>query len=73
LVADPLWLRKLNGKKIGMMPSSVNTKNSQINGIFIREGRKLIALIDVRGRDAVFDLQGLGQEKWLHLPQTMFI
>jgi hypothetical protein len=56
-----------------MMPSSVNTRNSLINGIFNREERKLIALVDIRGRDAVFALEGRRHEKWLHLSQSMFI
>jgi hypothetical protein len=56
-----------------MLPGSVNTRGSQINGIIIREGRKLTALFDIRGRDVVFALQWLGQEKWLHLSQSMFI
>jgi len=56
-----------------MIASSVNTRGYQINGIFIRAGRKLNAPVDIPGKDAVFKLQGLGPEKWLHLLKSMFI
>jgi hypothetical protein len=43
-----------------MIPSSVNTRGYQINKIFVRAGRKLIATVDILGKDAVFELQRRG-------------
>jgi len=53
-------VRKLNGKKICMIPSSVNKNSYQINRIIVRKGRKLIETVDIGGEDAIFKLQGRG-------------
>jgi hypothetical protein len=53
-------LPHLNGKKICMIPSAVNTQSYQSNRVFIRAKRKLIATVDMPAKDAVFEIKRRG-------------